>query len=55
MEEGMKRRRLVVRLRLPRRAAILPEELVVEIISWLPVKHVMQLRWMDRYWQRIKA
>jgi F-box interacting protein len=53
MEEGMKRRRLVVRLRLPRRAAILPDELVVEIISWLPVKHVMQLRCVNKFFKNL--
>ncbi|KAK2389137.1 F-box/kelch-repeat protein [Trifolium repens] len=52
-EGGMKRRRLVVRLRLPRRAAILPDELMVEIISWLPVKHVMQLRCVNKFFKNL--
>jgi hypothetical protein len=52
-EGGMKRRRLVLRLRLPRRAVILPDELMVEIISWLPVKHVMQLRCVNKFFKNL--
>jgi hypothetical protein len=54
MEEGgTKRRRLVVRLRLPRKAATLPKELLVEIFSWLPVKHVVQLRCLNKFFKTL--
>jgi F-box interacting protein len=54
MEEGgTKRRRLVVRLRLPRRAATLPKELLVEIFSWLPVKQVVQLRCLNKFFKTL--
>ncbi|GAU25542.1 hypothetical protein TSUD_259760 [Trifolium subterraneum] len=40
-------------LRQPNSSAIFPDELMVEIVSWLPVKHVMQLRCVNKFFNTL--
>lgn len=45
--------RLVRQTNLASSAVVLPDELMAEILSWLPVKHLIQLRCVNKFFQTL--